>query len=108
MLDLTASMGSWDRATRRRAWLVCAAIASGLAIAVGYGLGYIFVQPDSGYYLSLSGGGQAMLPFAWRQLGPLIVRGEVQLLHLPWFAAWYLEGSAALLVFAAGVAWLLV
>jgi hypothetical protein len=101
-------MRRWNHSARRWTWLACTVAASGLAISAAYGLGDIFVQPDAGYYLSLSGGGQAMLPFAWRQLGPLIVRGEVQLLHLPWFAAWYAEGVAALLFFVAGVTWLLI
>ena len=84
-----------------------AAAAGGLAIMAGLAMGHIFDQPDSGYYLLLSGGRPVMAPFAWRQLGPLLVRWEM-LAGMKWTAAWYAEGVAALAVFVAGVAWLLV
>jgi hypothetical protein len=88
-------------------WTVWAAAAWALAVAAGLAMGHIFDQPDSGFYLLLSGGHSVMAPFAWRQLGPLLVRAET-LAGLKWTTAWYAEGVAALAVFVAGVAWMLV
>jgi hypothetical protein len=88
-------------------WAVWAAGAWALAISAGLAMQHIFDQPDSGFYLLLSGGQHVMAPFAWRQLGPLLVRAET-LAGLRWTVAWYAEGGAALALFVGGVAWMLV
>ena len=104
---LTGWMREWNRATRRRALLVAAAVGLTVAIQGGLRLGGVFTQSDTTHYLHLAAGRAAMMPFASRQLGPLVVRGLTRLgTSVP--HGYLIEGLAALVFFFVGVMWLLV
>jgi hypothetical protein len=63
--------------------------------------------PDADQYLRLAHGNPVMLPFASRQLGPLLVRLIAAAFHLTIESAYLLQGIVAFLVFAALSGWLL-
>ena len=77
--------------------------SAGFALAVwaGLRLGGVFTQVDSSSYLDLAAGRQAMLPFAWRQLGPLIVRAIAAGFQTNIERGFLAEGIVALAVFLA-------
>jgi len=80
-----------------------------IAIFVGLWQGSIFTQADTENYLSLATGDvrHAMLPFASRQLGPLVVRGLVNLLHVTIKTGFFIEGIASMIFFIGTVLFLL-
>ncbi len=97
--------------TPARRWLTVAGMVGSavpLAVAAALGMGHIFDQADTTHYLNLAVGRPALLPFASRQLGPLLVRGLVTLTHCSVKQAFFLEGTLALLFFVGTVAFLLV
>lgn len=108
--DVTVSMREWSSKQRNWAIVVCVAIMVPLSILFGAHLGQIFTQTDTTNYLSIAAGeGQrAMLPFASRQLGPLIVRGLTHLLHVSVQTGFLIEGVLSLVFFMSGVLYLLV
>ena len=105
--DLTRPIRDWTSAQRRRAAILCFAIGVPLAILIAFRLGDLFFQADIVQYLALAAGRPAMMPFASRQLGPLIVRGLVHLFALSIDSAFLIEGTLAMLVFFATVLWYL-
>ena len=107
LLDLTRSIRDWPAGKRRRAALLCFAIGLPVAVLTAVLLGYLFDQADVPQYLALAQGRPAMMPFASRQLGPLIARGLVHLFALSVDAAFLVEGTLAMLVFFATVVWYL-
>ena len=93
---------------RRRSVLLTAAVALPIAVATGLAMGGIYTQSDTTHYLNLAAGRPAMLPFASRQLGPLVVRG---LSHLPGVTivrGFLIVGLTALVFFFCTVMFLLV
>ena len=101
MVDLTRSMSLWSPAKRKLAVLLTLLFALPLAIICGWRMGSSFELPDTTYYLHLAAGDvrHTMLPFASRQLGPLLVRSLVHLLPLSIHAGFVLEGLIALPIF---------
>ena len=81
---LLGSTLAWSQARRWVAVAVAFVCAFPLAIVAGEGIGHIFVQADTPYYLAMAAGKiyAVVQPFASRQLEPLLVRGMVHLLHL--------------------------
>ncbi len=79
-----------------------------IALTAALWMGHIFDQADTTHYLDLAAGRPTLLPFASRQLGPLLVRGLVRLTHLSVEQAFFVEGTLALLFLAGTVASLLV
>ncbi len=106
-MSLTQSIAAWSPTQRRRAAVLSALITLPVAILTALRLGRIFVQADTQHYLALAQGQPAMMPFAARQLGPLLVRAIVHISSLSIHNAFYLEGTLALLVFFATVLWFL-
>ena len=105
--DLTRFTSRWTFADRRRAAILGAAIAVPVAILGGLWIGQIFTQADTPQYLALAHRQPAAMPFASRQLGPLIVRGLVHAFHTSVFAAFYLEGAVSWVIFFAIALWFL-
>ena len=93
----------------RRIWTIAVyvAVVSAAAAWMAWWLGHIFDQPDASFYLDMAEGRPAILPFASRQLGPLLVRGLVHVLPLSIHEAFVLEGVAAMLFFVGATAFLL-
>ncbi len=79
-----------------------------IAVAAALWMGHVFDQADTTHYLNLAAGRPALLPFASRQLGPVLVRGLVKLTHISAKQAFFVEGTLALLFFVGTVAFLLV
>jgi hypothetical protein len=104
--DLTRPTLDWTVAQCRRAAILCTAIC--LPVAIGLALVYdsIFFQSDTPNYLLLATGQPAMMPFASRQLGPLIVRGLIHL-GITLQTAYFLEGTVAMLLLFATVLYFL-
>ena len=108
MAGLTASLAALTPARR---WVTVSGFvgtATPITVAVALSMGHIFDQADTTHYLNLAAGRPALLPFASRQLGPLLVRGLVAVTHLSVEQAFFVEGTLALLVFVGTVASLLV
>ena len=105
---LTASVAELTPARRRLTVAAVVGTAVPIAVAAALWMGHIFDQADAGHYLNLAAGRPALLPFASRQLGPLLVRGLVTLTHFSVEQAFFLEGTLALLFFVGTVAFLLV
>ena len=104
---LTQFTDDWTSTQRRRAALLSAIIAAPIAILTGLWMGGIFTQADTSQYLALAANQPAALPFASRQLGPLIVRGLVQAFHISIPAAFYVEGAVSWIIFLATALWFL-
>ena len=105
--DLTLFTDRWTPAQRRRAAIIGSLVAVPVAIFAAFGLGKIFTQADTLHYLALANGLPAAMPFASRQLGPLIVRGLVHAFQLSIAAAFYSEGAVAWTIFFATGLWFL-
>ncbi len=108
MPRLTASLAELTPARRRLTMAAIVGTTIPIAVAAALWMGHIFTQADTTHYLNLAAGRPALLPFASRQLGPLLVRGLVRLTHLSVEQAFFLEGTLALLFFVGTVAVLLV
>jgi hypothetical protein len=91
----------------RTIWIFTAVVFAA-AVWTGARMGNMFVQSDTADYIAIAEGRPAMLPFAARQLGPLIARALMHLLHLPVQRAFMWEGIAALVFFILATAFLLV
>jgi hypothetical protein len=105
--DLTQSTANWTSAQRRRAAIICSIVSVVVAAITVPRLGDIFEHTDSGHYLLLAAGQPAMLPFASRQLGPLLVRGMVHAFGISIHSGFLIEGTVAMLVLFATVLWYL-
>ncbi len=108
MAGLPSSLAETTPGRRRLTGAGFVATASLLAAVAALRMGHIFDQADTTHYLNLAAGRPALLPFASRQLGPLLVRGLVRLTHLSLEQAFFVEGTLALLFFTGTVAFLLV
>ena len=108
MSPLTQTMRGWSAARRHWAAVLFVALVFPLAVWTGLRRGNIFVQPDAEVYTGMAQGMAGMMPFASRQLGPLIVRAMMHLLHLPLQTAFVDLGLACLLMFVGTIASLLV
>ncbi len=71
-------------------------------------MGTVFYQADTEFYLAMARGEPAMMPFAERQLGPMLARGFAQLFHVPVEQGFFDLGVLYLLFFLGTVAFLLV
>jgi hypothetical protein len=100
-----------DRQTGQVQWaavVVYTALVLAIAYSVGPRLGAgLLSATDSTYYLNMAHHIPADLPFASRQLAPLIVRGISHVLHISIEASFIVEGVVALFVFVATVGALL-
>ena len=105
--DLTQPIRDWTAAQRRRAFLLCTIVGLAVAVLTSIHIGYLFRQADIPQYLALANGQPAMMPFASRQLGPLIVRALVSLLHVSVDTAFVIEGTVSMLIFFSTVLWYL-
>jgi hypothetical protein len=103
-------MREWSSKQRIWAIVLSVAIMAPLSILFAAHLSWIFTQADTANYLSIAAGEghRAMLPFASRQLGPLIVRGLTHLLHVSVQTGFLIEGVLSLIFFMSGVLYLLV
>jgi hypothetical protein len=108
MLKATESMRDWSARRRGVALAIYVAAVMALACYWGFRLGRIFDQPDAVSYLDLAAAKPVMMPFASRQLGPLLVRALSHLLHWSIERAYVAEGIGALLVFVTVTGWMLV
>ncbi len=105
---LNRSISEWTSGGRRLAFVLYVLVVVGYATWLGPRIGGgIWDQPDSASYMNLAEGKPVMMPFASRQLGPLIVRGLSHGLHLSMRTAFVVEGTTALLIFVAVTAILL-
>lgn len=108
MPELLSSLARLTPARRRLTVAGFVLTASPIAVTAALWMGHIFDQADTEHYLNLAAGRPALLPFASRQLGPLLVRGLAGLAHLSIRQAFFLEGTLSLLFFVGVVAFLLV
>ena len=108
MAGLTSSLAELSPRHRRLTIAAFLGTASPVAVAAALWMGHIFDQADTTHYLDLGSGRPTLLPFASRQLGPLLVRGLVKLTHLSVEQAFLVEGTLSLLFFVGTVAFLLV
>ena len=108
MAGLPSSLAETTPGRRRLTVAGFVATASLLAVGAALRMGHIFDQADTTHYLNLAAGRPALLPFASRQLGPLLVRGLVRLTHVSVEQAFFVEGTLALLFFTGTIAFLLV
>jgi hypothetical protein len=95
-----APMRQWTAVERR--WAVTVGVFAGAvyALLVGSRIGEFFVQSDLGWYFAIARGQtqSVIQPFASRQLGPLVVRALVALLHCSVETAFALEGGFSILL----------
>ena len=108
MPGLTSSLAELTRTQRRLTVAGLLVTVTPTAVTAALWMDHIFDQADTEHYLNLATGRPALLPFASRQLGPLLVRGLVRLTHLTVEQAFFFEGTLALLFFVGTVAFLLV
>ena len=108
MSPLTQTMRGWSAARRRWTAVLFVALVFPLAVWTGYARGNIFVQPDAEIYSAMAQGQAGSMPFASRQLGPLIVRAMMHLLHLPLQTAFLVLGLGSMMMFVGTIAFLLV
>ena len=108
MVGLTSSLAELSAVRRRLTLAGFLLTVPPIAITAALSMGHIFDQADTTHYLNLAAGRPALLPFASRQLGPLLVRELVRLTHLSVEQAFFIEGTLALLFFVGTVAFLLV
>ena len=101
-------MLGWSLRKQLRTILLFAAVVSPVAAWLGFRIGGIFIQPDAEHYRAMADGAPVMMPFASRQLGPLMVRAMSKGLHLGIAQAFELQGVLSLLFFIVTIAWLLV
>ena len=99
---------SWRVARRRWTVAIFTLVVFLPAVWIGCWMGTMFVQADTESYLAMAQGEPAMMPFAARQLGPMLARVVAHLFHRPAESAFFDLGLAYLLVFLATTAWLLV
>ena len=87
----------------RWAWAFCWALGMALAVWAGMKVSreIRFTQADASAYLAMASGRAAMLPFAWRPLGPMLVRGLCRLTGKPVEWGFLVENAIALGVFFA-------
>ena len=108
MSPLIQTIRGWSAARRRWATVLFVALVFPLAVWTGYARGNIFVQPDAEIYVAMAQGQAGSMPFASRQLGPLVVRAMMHLPHLPLQTAFLVLGLASMLMFVGTIAFLLV
>ena len=101
-------MLGWSLRKQLRTVLLFAAVVFPVAAWLGLRIGEIFIQPDAEHYLAMADGRPVMMPFASRQLGPLIAHVMSWGLHLGTAQAFEVQGVLALLFFIVAIAWLLV
>lgn len=90
-------------------WALFVAGAAAIAISAGSALGRIFTQPDAEWYLQIARGKtpEVLLPFAARQMAPLVCQALTNVLHVSVYAAFLIEGVVALLALLGFVGFLL-
>jgi hypothetical protein len=88
--------------------LIAGAVAIGQNLLVN-GLRVIFTQPDAEWYVKIANGdiSATWLPWAWRQLAPLISRATVFAFHVDVRTAFLWQGVASLIILLALVGVLL-
>ncbi len=108
MAECIDSVKVWSAARRRWAVVIFTILVFPVAVWIGCRMGTMFVQADTESYLAMAQGKATMLPFAARQLGPLLARVTANEFHLPVESAFFDLGWAYLLFFLAVTAWLVV
>lgn len=108
MSPFLTSMGGWGAARRRWTVAIFTLTVFPIAVWIGCWMGTMFVQADAESYLGMARGKAEMLPFASRQLGPMLARGIARQYHLPAESAFFDLGLASLLIFLGTTSWLLV
>lgn len=75
------------------------ALSALLAMVAGIAEGGVWTQSDVDWYVGIAGGqtSSVLQPFASRQLGPLLVRGMMHLLHFDVHTGFAIEGVVCLL-----------
>ena len=101
-------MRGWSLRTQLRTIALFAAVVFPMAAWLGLRIGRIFVQPDADHYIAMAEGTPVMMPFASRQLGPLMVRAISRGLHVGISQAFEVQGVLSLLFFIVAIAWLAV
>lgn len=101
-------MRGWSPAQQLWTILLFTAVVFPLAVWLGFYDGYMFEQPDAEHYLAMAEGRPVMMPFASRQLAPIMVRALTRLVHIDIPTAFEVLGVVSLLFFVLATAWLLV
>jgi hypothetical protein len=104
-------MAGWKPGERLFAWVTALGVALCVALVTGFAwIPHMFDQADADSYRLLGEGRieQVALPFASRQLAPLLVHWLHQGLHVPVVDGFIAEGVLALLLFLGTVLFLLV
>lgn len=102
------SMRGWSAARRRWAATLFVLVVTPVAMYTGARMGTVFVQADTESYLAMARGESAMMPFAARQLGPLLARTVAHAVPTPTENAFFDLGVIYLVFFVGTVAFLLV
>jgi len=101
-------MRGWSEFQRLRTIWIFTAVVFGLAVWTGVRMGNVSIQSDAAEYMAIAEGRPAMMPFAARQLGPLIARALMHALPMRVEVAFGWEGVGALVLFLLTTAFLLV
>jgi len=107
MAWLMKPMRGWSALQQLRTIVLFTVVVFPVAVWVAYRSHDIFTQPDANRYLAMAAGQPAMMPFASRQLGPLLVRLLSRSLHIGIAPAFEVQGALSLLFFVVATAWLL-
>ena len=106
--DWNASMRDWSERTQRWVSVAFAVCVTALGLCGSWFQGSAFQQPDASIYLEMAHGGPGMMPFASRQLGPLLARGLAQAPGVTVERGFVVEGLLALAILACIVGFLTV
>lgn len=101
-------MQGWSKAAQLRTISIFTVVVFPLAVWLACRMGTMFIQADAPYYLGMAAGKPAMMPFASRQLGPLLARALDHLLHVGVREGFVVPGVISVLVLIVTTAWLLV
>lgn len=108
MAWLMKPMRDWSAPQQLRTIVLFTAVVCPVAVWLGFRTRDIFTQPDANRYLAMAAGQRVMMPFASRQLGPLLVRILSRSLNIEVTQAFEVLGFGSLLLFLIATAWLLV
>ena len=101
-------MRSWSKAAQLRTTVVFTVVVFPIAVWLGCVMGTMFRQPDADFYLGMAIGKPAMMPFASRQLGPLLAHALHHWLHVGVREGFVVPGVISLLVLIVTTVWLAV
>ena len=101
-------MRGWTAARQLRTILLFVLVVFPVAAWEGFHEGRMFDQPDADHYMAMAEGKPAMMPFASRQLAPIVVRALTRVPHISIPTAFETLGELSLLFFLLATVWLLV